>query len=371
MFTPPSKSCEENAFKDNTFPRVYSVSEITQDIQTILEAAFDTVWIEGEISNYRVASSNHAYFVLKDEFSQIKCVLFRYQRGRIKFDPEDGDQVLLFGKVTVYEARGEYQVIVETLEPRGLGALQKAFEQLKEKLSKEGLFDDARKKQLPKYPWKIGIVTSPTGAAIRDMIQVMSRRNSKVSILLNPVKVQGEGAAQEIASAIDDMNNIKDIDLLIIGRGGGSIEDLWAFNEECVARAIHRSTIPVISAVGHEIDFTIADFVADVRAPTPSAAVEMVVPVLSEMLAKLRELSEDLLYCTSQIIGGYRETLRLFTDRKFFKDPWHILQAPSQRLDELTHRLGRAPSQTLQLKKERLARSVQQLAHASPKTTLP
>ncbi|SVD62380.1 uncharacterized protein METZ01_LOCUS415234, partial [marine metagenome] len=248
---------------EKTIPRIYSVSEITGDVKSILESAFDSVWVEGEISNLRIPGSKHAYFILKDNNSQIRCVLFKGYRTGLKFQPEDGDQVLLFGRVTVYEVRGEYQLIVEHLEPRGLGALQKAFENLKNQLSREGLFDEDKKKPIPKFPWKIGVITSATGAAIRDILSITKRRNPKVSLLVYPVQVQGKGSAEEIAEALEQMNGIKKLDVIILGRGGGSIEDLWAFNEEIVARAIYKSTIPVVSAVGHEIDFTIADFVSD------------------------------------------------------------------------------------------------------------
>ena len=240
--------------------QVYSVSGLTRDIRAIMEAAFDSVWVEGEISNFRTVASGHSYFVLKDDKAQIRCVLFKGYRAGIKFQPEDGDQVLMFGRITVYDARGEYQIITESLEPRGLGALQKAFEQLKAKLEKEGLFDDAAKKPLPAFPWKIGAVTSSTGAAVRDILNVIRRRNSKVSVLLRPAKVQGEGSAKDIAQGIRDLNTMKDVDVIIIGRGGGSLEDLWAFNEEEVARAIFASRIPIVSAVGHEIDFNSSDF---------------------------------------------------------------------------------------------------------------
>ncbi len=348
-------------------PHVYTVSEITRDVRAILEAAFETAWIEGEISNYRLAASGHAYFVLKDDKAQIKCVLFRGQRVGMKFTPEDGDQVLLLGRVTVYEARGDYQVIVEAMEPRGLGALQKAFEQLKEKLAKEGLFDEARKKQLPEIPWKIGIVTSPTGAAIRDMIHVIQRRNPKTSILLYPVKVQGEGAAEEIAQAIKDLNQRKDLDVLIVGRGGGSIEDLWAFNEEAVARAIAGSRIPVVSAVGHEIDYTIADFVADLRAPTPSAAAELVVPKLNDIVQDLQYLTHQMIERMAEDIEDYRERLRYLIDRRFFREPRQILEGPAQRLDEMAQRLLRGLDQWVWVKRERLAHTAHRLLQASPR----
>jgi len=347
-------------------PHVYSVSEITRDVRAILEAAFDKAWIEGEISNFRQAASGHAYFVLKDDKAQIKCVLFRGQRMGVKFKPEDGDQILLFGRVTVYEARGDYQVIVEAMEPKGLGALQKAFEQLKEKLAKEGLFDESRKKQLPEVPWKIGIVTSPTGAAIRDMIQVIRRRNPKMSILLYPAKVQGEGSAEEIAQGIKELNKRKDVDVLIVGRGGGSIEDLWAFNEEVVARAIAESEIPVVSAVGHEIDFTVADFVSDLRAPTPSAAAELVVPKLNDIVQDLQYLTNQMIERMEEDVEDYRERIRYLVDRRFFREPRQILEAPTQRLDEMVQRLLRGLDQWVLVKRGSLTQTVHRLFQASP-----
>ncbi len=349
---------------------VYSVSEVTRDVKAILEAAFETVWIEGEISNFRVAASQHAYFILKDNNAQIRCVLFRNQKSGLKFTPQDGDQVVMLGRVTVYEARGDYQVIVESMEPRGLGALQKAFEQLKEKLSKEGLFDEEKKKELPEYPWKIGIVTSPTGAAIRDMINVLNRRNSKVSVLLNPVKVQGQGAAEEIANAIQEMNQQKDLDLIIIGRGGGSIEDLWAFNEEIVARAIYQSRLPVVSAIGHEIDYTISDFVADLRAPTPSAAIELAVPLLEDIEEDLAALTIQSLENVLGMIDDYRDQLRYLMDRRFFREPHQILETSSQRLDELSQRLFRGLDQGLVIQKQKFKNMIHQLLQATPEKNL-
>lgn len=351
-------------------PHVYTVSEITRDVRAILEAAFETAWIEGEISNFRMAASGHAYFILKDDKAQIKCVLFRGQRVGMKFTPEDGDQVLLLGRVTVYEARGDYQVIVEAMEPKGLGALQKAFEQLKERLAKEGLFDESRKKSLPEIPWKIGVVTSPTGAAIRDMIHVIRRRNPKTSILLYPAKVQGEGAAEEIARGIEELNKRKDIDVLIVGRGGGSIEDLWAFNEEVVARAIANSKIPVVSAVGHEIDYTIADFVADLRAPTPSAAAELVVPKLNDIVQDLQYLTNQMIERMEEDIEDYRERLRYLIDRRFFREPRQILEVPTQRLDEMVQRLLRGLDQWVLVKRGNLTQVAHRLFQASPQKKL-
>src|SRR6266849_5250102 len=242
---------------------VCTVSELAMRIKASLEDQFPAVWVEGEISNLRTPSSGHAYFTLKDDTAQLRCVLFRGRGRRVAFQPEDGMQVLAFGGLDVYLARGEYQLVVELLEPKGVGALQLAFEQLKRRLEAEGLFDAARKRGLPPYPRTIGIVTSPTGAAIRDMLHVIDRRFADLRILITPVRVQGEEAPGEIVAALRDLQAVEDLDVIIVGRGGGSIEDLWAFNDERVARAIAGCRVPVISGVGHETDFTIADFVAD------------------------------------------------------------------------------------------------------------
>ena len=257
--------------------RIYSVAELSQEIRTLLERQFPDVWVTGEVSNLRTAGSGHLYFTLKDETAQLRAVCFRNQARYLKFKPQDGLAVIARGRLSLYEARGEYQLYVEFLEPAGVGALQLAFEQLKQKLAAEGLFDSARKKPLPMLPRIIGVVTSPTGAVIRDIIRVLHRRFRNINVRIYPVKVQGDGAAEEIVQGIEYFNRTAPVDVLIVGRGGGSMEDLWAFNEEVVARAIAASSIPVISAVGHETDFTIADFVADLRAPTPSAAAELVV----------------------------------------------------------------------------------------------
>jgi exodeoxyribonuclease VII large subunit len=257
--------------------RVYTVSEVTEIVKTALEAALPQVWVEGEVSGHKRASSGHVFFSLKDEKCVIKAVMWQSTARRIAFDLKDGLKVVCRGKVSVYEPRGDYQLYVDLVEPKGKGALQLRFEQLKEKLRAEGLFDETRKRKLPLRPRTIGVVTSPTGAAIRDVLRVLERRYAKLHVVIYPARVQGEGAAAEIVAGIDALGARPGIDVLIVGRGGGSIEDLWAFNEEPVARAIARSPVPVISAVGHEVDFTIADFVADVRASTPSAAAEMVI----------------------------------------------------------------------------------------------
>jgi exodeoxyribonuclease VII large subunit len=347
-------------------PRVYSVTELTRTVKGLLETEFDAVWVEGEISNLRIPASKHVYFVLKDEKTQVRCVMFKGSRAKLKYQPEDGDHVILFGRVTVYDARGEYQIIVETMEPVGLGALQKAFDQLKEKLAKEGLFDESRKKPIPEFPWKVGVITSSTGAAVRDILNIIQRRNPKVSVLINPVKVQGEGSAEEIAQAIEVMNRVKDVEVLIVGRGGGSIEDLWAFNEEVVARAIARSEIPVVSAVGHEIDFTIADFAADLRAPTPSAAAELTVPVLDDIVGQLTTRTRQLLIAVNRPIEDQRLHLNRLMDRRFFRDPQHILAPLAQRVDDLNLRLVRGLHQGVGLQKQRLENRVARLFQASP-----
>lgn len=360
----PDDDVEEELEEETS--SVYSVSELTAAIRGLLEMNFDSVWLEGEISGHKVAQSKHAYFTLKDDRCQIRCVMFRGSRAGLKFEPEDGDQILLSGRVAVYEARGEYQIIVESMEPRGLGALQKAFDQLKKKLEEEGLFAAQHKKPLPEYPWKIGVVTSSTGAVIRDILNVIKRRNPKVSVLLNPVKVQGEGSANEIAQAIREMNTRQDLDLLIVGRGGGSIEDLWAFNEEVVARAIFQSRIPVISAVGHEVDVTIADFVADLRAPTPSAAAEIAVPVLEETLDSLRNLTENLIGQIQWQFQDRRQRLLSLIDRRFFREPARILENPAQRLDDLSARLTRSLETWSQVQREGLRSRVKRLLSSSP-----
>ena len=336
----------------SVFRPIYTVSQLTTEIRTLLEGKFEHLWVEGEISNLRLPSSGHLYFTLKDEAAQARAVMFRMQNRLLKFDPKDGLKVVCYGRLTVYEPRGEYQIVVDHMEPKGLGALQLAFEQLKEKLSREGLFDPAHKKPLPPLPQKIGIVTSPTGAAIRDMLQVIDRRFANVHILLYPVRVQGPGAAQEIAQAIDELNQRPGLDVMIVGRGGGSLEDLWAFNEEVVARAIYRSRVPIISAVGHEIDFTIADFVADLRAPTPSAAAELVVRNKVELVQTLESLVWRL--CQAGRLGLEARRERLFSLIPHLADPRKRISDQRLRLDDLFSRLGGSMHQGLLRKTERI-----------------
>src|SRR2546426_6037049 len=267
--------------------KIFTVSELTRSIRGTLETKFGAVWVHGEISNYKQHASGHQYFTLKDQRAQISCVIWRDTMLPLRQPLADGAQVQVFGTVTVFEARGQYQLNVQIIQPRGVGVLQAKFEALKRKLEAEGLFAPERKRPLPKFPRRIGIVTSPTGAAIRDMLNVLRRRAPWLQILINPVRVQGTGAAQEIAVAIRELalpnEAFAPLDLIVVTRGGGSIEDLWEFNEEIVARAIFHSSVPIVSAVGHEIDFTISDFAADLRAPTPSAAAELIVPDIVDL----------------------------------------------------------------------------------------
>lgn len=274
--------------------QILTVSELTLLVRDRLEQAFPDIWVEGEVSNLRAPSSGHLYFTLKDQTSQIRAVLFRAGAQRLRFALQEGLHVIVRGRLTVYEPRGEYQVVLEYLEPKGIGALQIAFEQLKEKLAREGLFDQSRKRPLPFLPRRVGLVTSKSGAAIRDILSVLRRRCPILGVLIYPVPVQGEGAAPRIAEAIRAMGASGMVDVMIVGRGGGSLEDLWCFNEEVVVRAIAASPVPVVSAVGHEIDFTLADFAADYRAPTPSAAAETVAPVLDDLVRTLLDLGTRL-----------------------------------------------------------------------------
>src|SRR5688572_11668421 len=320
---------------------VLTVSQLAAQLAAMVEERFPAVWVEGEISNFKVYQSGHAYFTLKDDSAQMRCVLFRNRARRIRFTPGDGLHVLAFGSIEVYAQRGEYSLVIELLEPRGLGALQLAFEQLKERLAGEGLFDAARKRSLPRFPRKIGIVTSPSGAAIRDMLRVIGRRFGEIHIVIAAAKVQGEGAAQEVAQGVRDLNALGDVDVIIVGRGGGSLEDLWAFNDEMLARTIAASKVPVISAVGHEVDFTIADFVADLRAPTPSAAAEIVSQTKEELRRRVTQLEGRM---ESHIRLRLR-TLAHFLAAKVGSRGFAVAEARfrrlSQRVDDLGFRLER------------------------------
>jgi exodeoxyribonuclease VII large subunit len=333
--------------------RILTVSQLSALVRGVLEENFEHVWVEGEISNLAQPASGHLYFTLRDAGAQLRCVMFRAASRVLRFRPRDGQGVIVRGRLTVYEQRGDYQLVVEYLEPQGVGALQLAFQQLKEKLAREGLFDPARKRPLPQLPRRIGIVTSATGAAIHDILTVLERRFANLEVLLTPVRVQGEGAAAEIAAAIRDFNRYGQVDVLIVGRGGGSLEDLWAFNEEVVARAIVASRLPVISAVGHEVDVTIADLVADLRAPTPSAAAELVVQSKEELEAQLEALAHRLHQGVRLGLAALRG--RLAVAQRGLKDPTLLVGHLAQRVDDLGERLALALRGGLLRRQERLA----------------
>jgi len=320
--------------------KIYTVSEITRLIRLELEGKFPVLWIEGEIANFTKAHSGHLYFTLKDEASAMNCVMWRSNARRVPFELEGGLQVICKGQISVYELKGQYQLLVEKVEPKGKGALQLAFEQLKEKLMKEGLFDPSIKKKLPLLPKKVGVVTSPRGTAIIDIIRTLERRFARLHIMIYPVRVQGEGAADEIAEGIDYLGGLSDIDVIIVGRGGGSLEDLWAFNEEKVARAIFRCPVPTISAVGHEIDFTIADFVADIRASTPSAAAEIVIEKEQSFLERIENLEKRIIHHLQYYVQERRHEVFSLTYHQAFQDFKVRLLNLVQRVDDLETRAG-------------------------------
>jgi exodeoxyribonuclease VII large subunit len=334
--------------------RIYTVSDLTARIRELLAKNFTDVTVQGEISNCRAATSGHYYFTLKDERAQVKCVLFKQQQRGMKFFPEDGLKVTVRGSVSVYEPRGEYQIYVESLEPAGRGALQLAFEQLKKRLEAEGLFDSSRKKPLPLLPSRIGLVTSPSGAAVRDVVRILKRRFPNVHLTLYPVRVQGEGAAAEIVAALDHFSKKRLVDVVLLVRGGGSLEDLWSFNEESVARAIVACTIPVISGVGHETDFTIADFVADVRASTPSAAAELVVQTRREFDKHVSDLRARLEGSLRYRLLELSRRVHALAGRPGFRRPLDLLRQQRQRSDELTSRLATGLRARLENSRKRL-----------------
>jgi exodeoxyribonuclease VII large subunit len=318
---------------------ILTISELTRRIKNTLETSFNNVTVEGEISNFKRHSSGHLYFTLKDGTAQLQAVIWRARAAHLLFTPQDGMKVIAKGNITVYETRGQYQLDVIQLQPLGIGELQIAFEKLKQKLAAEGLFNSEHKKELPEYPERIGIITSPTGAALQDMLNIINRRFAAVDVILYPVKVQGDGAAQEIADAIKAFNKYRNIDVLIVGRGGGSLEDLWAFNEEIVARAIFASKIPIVSAVGHEIDFTIADFVADLRAPTPSAAAELILRDSKDIIENIRNYCYTMEQNIRSIINNKREKIVSLVSSYSFNQPKDLLRQYSQRVDELERNL--------------------------------
>lgn len=358
-------------FSPQTFERkILSVQELTARIRAEIERGFSDLWVAGEVANLKIPTSGHVYFTLKDSISQIKGVIFRSHGRFLRFTPKEGQSVLIRGHLTLYEAKGEYQIIVDYIEPRGAGAMQVAFEALKEKLRLEGFFEPDRKKAIPLLPRRVGLITSSTGAVIRDLLKVLKRTDPPFSVLIYPVAVQGEGAADEIARALDALNrrslrsSTERIDLLILARGGGSLEDLWAFNEEIVARAIARSEIPVISAVGHETDTTIADFVADLRAPTPSVAAEIVVRNAGEILDRFHSLEDVLVETIRRRIQDNRNHLQY--EIRLLADPARQIEHFRNRVDHLTLRLRQSLHQLLSERRARLARHQQGLAHLNP-----
>ena len=379
-----------------TSTKVFSVSELTRNIRNTLEAKFSAVWVQGEISNYKLHPSGHQYFTLKDQRAQISCVIWRDTIVPPRQALVDGTQVQVYGTVTVYETRGQYQLSVQILQPRGVGVLQAKFEALKRKLDAEGLFAPERKRPLPKFPRRIGIVTSPSGAAIRDMLNVLHRRAPWLQILINPVRVQGTGAAQEIAVAIRELASPSDrfapLDLIVVTRGGGSIEDLWEFNEEIVARAIFHSAVPIVSAVGHEIDFTICDFVADLRAPTPSAAAELIVPdiidlqrridscarsLAGQLLNRVRDAQQRLDHareilqrCLAHKIDSYRRGLLHITAALQVRSPVRELMVRRNRFIDLHRRLVASPGRLLENARHRFRHIEGMLRVLGPDATL-
>ncbi|MBI4335549.1 MAG: exodeoxyribonuclease VII large subunit [Candidatus Omnitrophica bacterium] len=354
----------------DTHKHIYTVSELTREARMLLESAFGSVWVQGEISNLTAHSSGHMYFSLKDENALLNCAMFRTENQQLKFVPKDGMQVLCSGRVSIYDKQGRYQLYAQTMEPKGLGALQLAFQQLKEKLQKEGLFDQARKRPVPFLPRRIGVVTSPTGAAIRDILKIATGRFQNVEIIINPVKVQGETAAAEIAAAVREFNEYGDIDVMIVGRGGGSIEDLWPFNEETVARAIYDSRIPVVSAVGHEVDFTISDFVADVRASTPSEAAKLVIPEKEKLIGEIETFYMRLTNSFLRKINNLKDRLSQFKESYVLRQPVNLVLRMGQRLDDLTHGLALGLDHLVKLNREAFNTACGRLEALSPLAVL-
>ncbi len=355
---------EEGSDEQTESAKVYSVNELNRAIKDQLEGEFPLIWIKGEISNFKPHSSGHFYFSLKDDKAQISAVMFKGFNRHVKFKPTDGMEVLVRGKVTVYEPRGSYQIMCEVMEPVGVGALQIAYEQLKAKLQKEGLFDPSKKRPIPEFAQRVAIVTSPTGAAIRDMLNVLGRRMKNLEVTIFPCAVQGVQATREIVKAIEIANQVGNFDVMIVGRGGGSIEDMWAFNEEPVARAIAASKIPTVSAVGHEIDFTIADFVADLRAPTPSAAAELISRNTSDLIDKISLHFKALRQCMNKKIQMDRQ--KLIHVQRQLVDPKRKLQDLMLKVDDLSGRIQNAVQKNITFKTQQFVRWASVLDSLSP-----
>jgi exodeoxyribonuclease VII large subunit len=349
---------------------VYSVSEITRDIKTTLESAFPPLWVQGELSNFIHHRSGHMYFTLKDASAQLSGVMWKGRNALLRFSPQEGMKVVVLGSIRVYERRGQYQVDCVRMMPAGIGELQMAFEQLKSRLKEEGLFDPEHKRSIPEFPDTIGVITSASGAAIRDIVNVINRRFPGVRLVIRPTLVQGDDAAADIEQAIKEMNDWGQADVLIVGRGGGSLEDLWPFNEERVARALYDSRIPVISAVGHEIDFTIADFVADLRAPTPSAAAEMAVPNREDLYERLTSIRQRLNRQLTTRLHMASEQLNSLRNRYSFRRPLDRIRQERQRLDDLSVRMSRSLTVHLERNRQRVESAQQRLAALNPGSVL-
>ncbi len=354
--------------------KILSVAELTRAIRGTLETRFGAVWVQGEVSNYKLHPSGHQYFTLKDQRAQIACVIFRNAMIPLRVPLVDGAQVQVYGNVSVFEARGQYQLSVQIVQTRGAGLLQAKFEALKRKLEAEGLFDAARKRALPKFPARIGIITSPSGAAIRDILNVLRRRAPGLHILISPVRVQGMGAAAEIATAVRELSQPNKswpaLDLIVIARGGGSIEDLWEFNEEIVARAIFHCAIPVVSAIGHEIDFTIADFVADLRAPTPSAAAELIVPDFVEVSRRVDELAGCLDRCLRNFLAHQKTRLRFLSERTLARELIKRIRDAQQQTDLARENLRRGARQCISDGRARLTNLANAIRSRNPQREL-
>ncbi len=344
--------------------QIFSVSEFTRNVKSVLEYNFPAVWVSGEISNLARPRSGHWYFTLKDEQSQVRCAMFRHNNQRLRFSPEEGSQVLVKARVSLYEARGDFQLIVESMEDAGAGALQRAFEQLKQKLQAEGLFDEAHKQALPEYPHCVGIITSPTGAALHDILQVLKRRFPALPVIIYPAQVQGDEAPAQLLKALQQAQTDNRCDVLIIGRGGGSIEDLWAFNNEQLARAVYDCPIPVVSSVGHEVDFTICDFVADVRAPTPSAAAELVSPDQQEWLNWLQAIDTQLSNRINRYLTALQQQLDWLSKR--LKHPGRYLDDIALKIDDLSATMESRIITRLQSRQENLRTLEARLQQHSP-----
>lgn len=353
---------------EQVFRDIYSVSRLNREVRTVLEGSFPLLWLEAEISNLSRPASGHLYFSLKDEAAQVRCAMFRNKNMYLPFTPKNGMQVLVRARIGLYENRGDFQIVIEHMEEAGDGALRRAFDALKQRLENEGLFDSANKSPIPSPPRQVGVITSPTGAAIRDVLSTLKRRFPALPVIIYPVAVQGENSAIEIAKAIAKANAHQDCDVLLLVRGGGSLEDLWSFNEETVARAIHHSQIPIVSGIGHEVDFTIADFVADYRAPTPTGAAEYISPDQQAWKLQLNKLQQRFMYIHRTQLQMRRQ--QLHTLRSRVQHPGHHLQSTSQRLDELFARQQQFLKQHLAIEKQRMQHIGNRLIYAQPSRKL-